>query len=308
MAPQSKTGKGPQSKMAKAMAAKSTAQQQAKVKTEKTTPKRQAEAAKLEVEQEEGEPMVPTSLGYARGSISAALTGLRYQLKAKKTSEEDKEDARKVLEEYESGDITTKRMTLAKASTRTDDSSACMHGACRAAIFKLEGIDETVLGEDVKKELLEELLTEAEKRYNYERSTTIHPKFDVLSKYFYMHSAGHVARQGTETEESLRSQCAGMKNLQLKDKRSLDIMAKELLKKIVAEKKKLTQSNEELKSLKTKISTKHSGDKTWDKRKDDVDQAITALEEFLGVLRQHEAASHDKGSKALLKKVHGLME
>ena len=99
-----------------------------------------------------------------------------------------------------------------------------MHGACRAAIFKLEGIDETVLGEDVKKELLEELLTEAEKRYNYERSTTIHPKFDVLSKYFYMHSAGHVARQGTETEESLRSQCAGMKNLQLKDKRSLDIM------------------------------------------------------------------------------------
>ena len=99
MAPQSKTGKGPQSKMAKAMAAKSTAQQQAKVKTEKTTPKRQAEAAKLEVEQEEGEPMVPTSLGYARGSISAALTGLRYQLKAKKTSEEDKEDARKVLED-----------------------------------------------------------------------------------------------------------------------------------------------------------------------------------------------------------------
>ena len=208
----------------------------------------------------------------------------------------------------------------------------------------------------MKKELLEELLTEAEKRYNYDRSTKIHPKFDVLSKYFYMHSAGHVARQGTSTSESLGSQCAGMKNLQLKDKRSLDIMlgkssgsssskdpavqpsesfarAKELLKKIVAEKKKLTQSNEELKSLKTKISTKHSGDKAWDNRTDDVDQAIAALEDFLGVLRQHEAesvpadvtsdctelvatfhsvvdqaASHDKGSKALLKKVHGLME
>lgn len=109
--------------------------------------------------------------------------------------------------------------------------------------------------------------------------------------------------------------------------------AKDLLKKIVAEKKKLTQSNEELKSLMTKISTKHSGDKAWDKRKDDVDQAITALEDFLGVLRQHEAesvpadvttdcselvaifhtvvdqaANHDKGSKALLKKVQGLME
>ena len=98
MAPQSKTGKGPQSKMAKATAAKSKAQQ-AMVKTEKATPKRKAKAAKVEVEQEEGEPMVPTSLGYARGSISAALTGLRYQLKAKKISEEDKEDARKVLED-----------------------------------------------------------------------------------------------------------------------------------------------------------------------------------------------------------------
>ena len=147
-----------------------------------------------------------------------------------------------------------------------------------------------------------------------------------------------------------------MKNLQLKDKGFLDIMlgknsgsssskdpalqpsesfarAKELSKKIVAEKKKLTQSNEELKSLKTKTSTKFSGDKTWDYRKDDVDQAITGLGDFLSVLRQHEAenvpadvtsdctdlvatfhsvvdqaASHDKGSKALLKKVHGLME
>ncbi|OLP84691.1 hypothetical protein AK812_SmicGene34409 [Symbiodinium microadriaticum] len=247
--------RGPQNKLAKAMAAKSKAQQQAKVKTEKATPKRSTHHDK-EIDPGEG-----------------------------------------------------------------------------PAIFKLEGIDETGLDEDVKKELLEELLIEAEKRYNYERSTKIHPKFDVLSKYFYVHSAGHVARQGTKAEESLGSQCAGMKNLQLKDKGFLDIMlgknsgsssskdpalqpsesfarAKELVKKIVAEKKKLTQSNE-----------------------DDVDQAITGLEDFLSVLRQHEAenvpadvtsdctdlvatfhsvvdqaASHDKGSKALLKKVHGLME
>ena len=84
MPPQSKTGKGPQNKLAKAMAAKSKAQQQAKVKTEKATPKRKAKAAKTEVEQEEAEPTVPSSLGFSRGSISAALTGLRYQLKAKK--------------------------------------------------------------------------------------------------------------------------------------------------------------------------------------------------------------------------------
>jgi len=98
MPPKANAGKGPQNKMAKAMAAKSKAQQ-AKVKAEKSTPKKKGKAAKLEVGEEEGEPMLPTSLGYARGSISAALTGLRYQLRAKKTSDEDKEDARRVLED-----------------------------------------------------------------------------------------------------------------------------------------------------------------------------------------------------------------
>ncbi|CAE7265707.1 unnamed protein product [Symbiodinium sp. KB8] len=208
MAPQSKTGKGPQSKMAKAMAAKS--------------------------------------------------------------------------KEYESGDITTKRMILAKVQQYGVKQCNWVHTMDKkTVIFKIEGIDETGLDEDVKKELFEELLT---------------------ARLFGI----------TKTEESLGSQCAGMKNLQLKDpalqpSESL-ARAKELLKKIVAEKKRLTQSNEELKSLKTKISTKHSGGKTWDNRKDDVDQAITSLEDFLGVLRQHKAANHDEGSKALLKKVHGLME
>ncbi|CAE7834083.1 unnamed protein product [Symbiodinium sp. CCMP2592] len=353
-------GKGPQnSKMAKAMAAKSKAAK-AKVKHEKVTPKRKAKAAKVELgdaAEEDDDSTAPSGLGYARGTISAALTGLRYQLKAKKTTDEEKQNAQKVLEEYEAGDIATKREILSKVSQFGVRQCNWVHDLVKTtAIFKLEGIDESGLEEDMKKDLLEELMSEAEKRYSYERSTKIHPKFEVLSKYFYMHSKGQVARQATKTEESLGSHCSGMKNLQLKDKRSLDIMlgksaasssskdpalqpsqshtlAKDLLKKIVAEKRKLTQNNEELKSLKTKISTKYSGDKTWDNRKDDVDQAIAALEDFLGVLRQHEAesvpadvtsdctelvatfhtvvdqaANHDKGSKALLKKVNGLME
>ncbi|CAE7281739.1 unnamed protein product [Symbiodinium sp. CCMP2592] len=369
-------GKGPQnSKMAKAMAAKSKAAK-AKVKHEKqATPKRKAKAAKVELGdagEEDDDSTAPSGLGYARGTISAALTGLRYQLKAKKTTDEEKQNAQKVLEEYEAGDIATKREILSKVSQFGVRQCNWVHDLVKTtvntnsehedtvknwtAIFKLEGIDESGLEEDMKKDLLEELMSEAEKRYGYERSTKIHPKFEVLSKYFYVHSKGQVARQATKTEESLGSHCSGMKNLQLKDKRSLDIMlgksaasssskdpalqpsqshtlAKDLLKKIVAEKRKLTQNNEELKSLKTKISTKYSGDKTWDNRKDDVDQAIAALEDFLGVLRQHEAesvpadvtsdctelvatfhtvvyqaANHDKGSKALLKKVNGLME
>ncbi|CAE7838505.1 unnamed protein product [Symbiodinium sp. CCMP2592] len=357
--------------MAKAMAAKSKAAK-AKVKHEKqVTPKRKAKAAKVELgdaAEEDDDSTAPSGLGYARGTISAALTGLRYQLKAKKTTDEEKQNAQKVLEEYEAGDIATKREILSKVSQFGVRQCNWVHDLVKTtvntnsehedtvknwtAIFKLEGIDESGLEEDMKKDLLEELMSEAEKWYGYERSTKIHPKFEVLSKYFYVHSKGQVARQATKTG----SHCSGMKNLQLKDKRSLDIMlgksaasssskdpalqpsqshtlAKDLLKKIVAEKRKLTQNNEELKSLKTKISTKYSGDKTWDNRKDDVDQAIAALEDFLGVLRQHEAesvpadvtsdctelvatfhtvvyqaANHDKGSKALLKKVNGLME
>ena len=106
------------------------------------------------------------------------------------------------------------------------------------------------LDEDVKKKLLEELLIEAEKRYNYDRSTKIHPKFDVLSKQEFRQQ--QFSDPAVQPSESFAR-------------------AKELLKKIVAEKKKLTQSNEKLKSLKTKISTKHSGDKVWDNRKDDVE-------------------------------------
>ncbi|CAE7543551.1 unnamed protein product [Symbiodinium sp. CCMP2592] len=68
------------------------------------------------------------------------------------------------LTEYEAEDIATKREILSK------------------------GIDESGLEEDMKKNLLEKLISEAEKRYGYERSTKIHPKFEVLSKYFYMHS------------------------------------------------------------------------------------------------------------------------
>ncbi|CAE7192562.1 unnamed protein product [Symbiodinium sp. CCMP2592] len=295
MAPaQSKGGKGPQnSKMAKAMAAKSKAAK-AKVKHEKqATPKRKAKAAKVELGdagEEDDDSTAPSGLGYARGTISAALTGFAISSKPKKLRMKRKKTPKKYsktacilhfryFREYKAGDIATKR-EIEQGLT--------------------EGIDESGLEEDMKKDLLEELMS-------------------VLSKYFYVHSKGQVARQATETEESLGSHCSGMKNLQLKDKRirllqpsQSHTLAKDLLKKIVAEKRKLTQNNEQLKSLKTKISTKYSGDKTWDNHKAesvpaDVTSNCTELvATFHTVVDQ--AANHDKGSKALLKKVNGLME
>ena len=98
-----------------------------------------------------------------------------------------------------------------------------MRSACRTVIFKIEGIDETGLDEDVKKELFEELLTEAES------ATTMKDRRKFTPSTTCSASTSTCTRQArlfgiTKTEESLGSQCAGMKNLQLKDKRSLDIM------------------------------------------------------------------------------------
>ena len=41
----------------------------------------------------------PCQLGYARGTVSALLTSLKYQVKAKKTSDSEKDDASKVLQD-----------------------------------------------------------------------------------------------------------------------------------------------------------------------------------------------------------------
>lgn len=111
-------------KTAKAMAAKSAAKASAgkKVKKEvRTTPKAKpkrvkepvletagdASASDQAAKREDGQaPMEhdgsgapPSQLGYARGTVSALLTSLKYQVKAKKTSDSQKDDAQKVLQD-----------------------------------------------------------------------------------------------------------------------------------------------------------------------------------------------------------------
>ena len=47
----------------------------------------------------DGSGAPPSQLGYARGTVSALLTSLKYQVKAKKTSDSQKDDAQKVLQD-----------------------------------------------------------------------------------------------------------------------------------------------------------------------------------------------------------------
>ena len=105
-------------KTAKAMAAKSAAKASAEVRTTpKAKPKRvkepvletagDASASDQAAKREDGQaPMEhdgsgapPSQLGYARDTVSALLTSLKYQVKAKKTSDSQKDDAQKVLQD-----------------------------------------------------------------------------------------------------------------------------------------------------------------------------------------------------------------
>ena len=81
---------------------------------------------------------------------------------------------------------------------------AALHVACalsgsrRSAIFKIEGVDESSLAnDDMKQQLLEEILTMCELRFGYARQTQLHDKFDILSKYYFVHSQGQKQTTGT---------------------------------------------------------------------------------------------------------------
>ena len=108
---------------------------------------------------------------------------------------------------------------------------AALHVACtlsgsrRSAIFKIEGVDESSLAnDDMKQQLLEEILTMCELRFGHARQTQLHDKFDVLSKYYFVHSQGQKQTTGTVEEQTLDSSCTGMKGMQVKNKAAMDIM------------------------------------------------------------------------------------
>ena len=101
MAPKTKLGKA-----AKAMAAKSKSAKGAdkEVKKETKTPdKRVRVTGKTRQELATASDAQPSSsadcTGYAKGTISALLTSLKYQLKAKKTTPEQKADAQTTLQD-----------------------------------------------------------------------------------------------------------------------------------------------------------------------------------------------------------------
>lgn len=74
----------------------------AAVKAEKASPKPNKKSTKLELVEaaEEQASSSGTTLGYPRGTVSALLTSLKYQQKAVKNTQEQKDNAAKALEDF----------------------------------------------------------------------------------------------------------------------------------------------------------------------------------------------------------------
>ena len=250
------------------------------------------------------------------------------------------------LQEYEQGDVETKRQILSNLdkygvkncswvhqlskSTKTHNAHtedvirnfytrplrcmffcchvAALHVACtlsgsrRSAIFKIEGVDESSLAnDDMKQQLLEEILTMCELRFGHARQTQLHDKFDVLSKYYFVHSQGQKQTTGTVEEQTLDSSCTGMKGMQVKDKAAMDIMmgktssanrpdpenvsssfseASESFKLLLKDKARLAANLEDLKFLKHKMNSLYKNDPVWTKKIEELANACVSLDSF----------------------------
>ena len=268
------------------------------------------------------------------------------------------------LQEYEQGDVETKRQILSNLdkygvkncswvhqlskSTKTHNAHTedvirnfytrplrCMFsavmllhcmllctlsGSRRSAIFKIEGVDESSLAnDDMKQQLLEEILTMCELRFGHARQTQLHDKFDVLSKYYFVHSQGQKQTTGTVEEQTLDSSCTGMKGMQVKDKAAMDIMmgktssanrpdpenvsssfseASESFKLLLKDKARLAANLEDLKFLKHKMNSLYKNDPVWTKKIEELANACVSLDSFLEDLRAHHANGLPKDAEA----------
>ncbi|CAE7466754.1 unnamed protein product [Symbiodinium natans] len=223
----------PKKTAAKSKANMSKLARAAKAKVEKNSPRPQKKGPKAEIDETDAQTSESTKgLGYPRGTISALITSLKYQAKAKKVTEDQRADCMKTLSdtEYQSGDLATQRSilnnlskfgvqncswvhTLHKTTTNTEVEAERLRTnfLTRKAIFKLQGVEHKDLSEEEQAEVLEELLTAQEKLFGYERHVERHGKFRVLDRFLFKWSEGQTLDTATTSQTQSVSTATNLK-------------------------------------------------------------------------------------------------
>ncbi|CAJ1393211.1 unnamed protein product [Effrenium voratum] len=189
-------------------------------------------------------------------------------MKAKKTSDSQKDDAQK---EYEAGTIEEKKLILDKlqefgvkncswvhslesltSNIKDETESLVTNFFTRQGIFEIEHIDTAGLSENDKDEILEEILSKSEKSFGHSRQVQEHSKFKQLHKYLFVYTKGKKNTEGTRTSSSMSSTAAGMKG-KASQKMALDLLGRpELASSSAAEhgmSASLSEAKSESKSL-----------------------------------------------------------
>ena len=145
MAPKKHGKATPKAAVKKAAAKKAMAKKVAAKSSPKRPNKPAVTAVKLEPgAAQESEEASGSSLGLDRGLVSSLLTSLKYQVGAKKTSPQQKQDAQATLEKYMTGDLETKREILKQLQVTGPKACSWVHNLTTST-ESTEGSSETTM-------------------------------------------------------------------------------------------------------------------------------------------------------------------
>ena len=194
--------------------AKRKAQAKAKQDAKRRCVGKTADVAQPEHEEKEVQQMVPEQpSGSSKGILAkeqcALLTSLKYQTQSKKSSQQHKDSAQKLLDQYQAGTREQKwqilndlkqnglkslnwtHSTMETTTKEEGSQSSTREGMLTSArILEINGFRSRDLLPEEAAETLEDLLQESEALYKHDRNTVKHKTNSLLDRHFYRWAEG----------------------------------------------------------------------------------------------------------------------